>query len=105
MVHIFVCTNRRADGSALTCCAARGGAALLAAFENEFAARGFPRGVKVSGSTCLTTCQCGPTVAVYPDAVWYGDVTPADVAEVFEAHLTGTAPVARLLLPPDVRVW
>jgi (2Fe-2S) ferredoxin len=89
----------------LPCCAARGSRELLTAFQAEQARRGYPRGVKVSGSTCLTTCQCGPTVAVYPDGVWYGEVTPADVTEVFDAHLAGAGPVAWLLTPADVRVW
>jgi (2Fe-2S) ferredoxin len=57
------------------------------------------------GTTCLTSCQCGPTVAVYPDAVWYGGVTEADVKELFDTHLSGSGPVTRLLLPGDVRVW
>lgn len=104
-VHFFVCVNERAADAPLPCCAARGSRDLLAAFQAEQAARGFPRGVKVSGSTCLTSCQCGPTVVVYPDAVWYGGVTPADVPELFEAHLSGRGPVVRLLVPEDVAVW
>jgi (2Fe-2S) ferredoxin len=59
----------------------------------------------VAGSTCLTSCQCGPTVAVYPDAIWYGGVTEADVTELFDVHLSGRGKVERLLLPPDVRIW
>ncbi len=104
-IHFFVCTNERPDGSPLPCCAARGGRDLLTAFQAEFARRGYPDGVKVSGSTCLTTCQSGPTVAVYPEGTWYAGVTPADVPELFDAHLTGESPVKRLLLPVGVRVW
>jgi (2Fe-2S) ferredoxin len=29
------------------------------------------------------------SVVVYPDAVWYGDVTVADVDRIFEEHLVG----------------
>lgn len=104
-VHFFVCVNERPARSPLPCCAARGSAGLLAAFQAEHARRGWPRGVKVSGSTCLTSCQCGPTVVVYPEGVWYGGVTEADIPELFDAHLSGAAPVSRLRLPPDVRVW
>jgi len=59
----------------------------------------------VAGSTCLTSCQCGPTVVVYPEGIWYGKVTEADVAELFDAHLSGRGSVDRLRLPDDVRVW
>jgi (2Fe-2S) ferredoxin len=104
-IVFLVCTNERPPEAALPCCALRGGSGLLEAFRAEFARRRYPRGIKVIGSTCLTSCQCGPTVVVYPDAVWYGGVTPADVPELFEAHLGGKGPVERLLLPEDVRVW
>ena len=104
-ILFLVCVNERGDGSPLPCCVARGSAALLAAFQAEHARRGWPRGVKVVGTTCLTSCQCGPTVAVYPGAIWYGGVTPADVTELFDTHLSGSGPVKRLLLPDDVEVW
>ena len=38
----------------------------------------------------------GVTVVVYPDAVWYGRVTLADVEEIVDRHLLGGEPVARL---------
>ena len=40
----------------------------------------------------------GPTVVVYPDAVWYGGVTDADIPEIIESHLVGGVPVERLRL-------
>lgn len=101
----LVCVNERPADAPLPCCAARGGRGLLAAFREEYARRGYPRGIKVVGTTCLTSCQCGPTVAVYPGAIWYGGVTPEDVTELFDAHLAGSGPVERLLLPEDVSVW
>lgn len=104
-VHFFICTNERASASPLPCCAAQGGAKLLDAFQAEFARRGWPRGVKVSGATCLTTCQHGKTVVVYPDGAWYGSVSEDDIGELFDAHLGGTGPVNRLLVPPTTRVW
>jgi (2Fe-2S) ferredoxin len=104
-VHFFVCVNERAEDAALPSCAGRGSRVLLESFRREFARRGYPRGVKVSGSTCLTTCQCGPTVAVYPKGTWYVGVGEADVEELFEAHLSGKGEVERLLPPDDITVW
>jgi len=37
-------------------------------------------------------------VVVYPEGVWYGGVTPADVPEIVERHLVGGQPVERLRL-------
>ena len=35
---------------------------------------------------------------VYPDAVWYGGVKPADVDEIIDAHIVGGKPVERLMM-------
>ena len=109
-VHFLVCTNERAADAPLPCCAERGGRDLLAAFQTEFARRGWPRGVKVSGATCLTTCQHGPTVVVYPEGIWYGGVSEANVSELFDAHLgefadAETATVGHLRVPLTTRIW
>jgi (2Fe-2S) ferredoxin len=39
-----------------------------------------------------------PESRVYPEAVWYGHVTEADVDEIIESHILGGKPVQRLLL-------
>ena len=39
------------------------------------------------------------TIVVYPEAVWYGFVTPDDVVEILESHLVDGRPVERLRLP------
>ena len=50
----------------------------------------------VTGTTCLGPCESGPTVVVYPEGVWYGEVTPDDVNELIEKHMVGGEPVERL---------
>jgi (2Fe-2S) ferredoxin len=52
--------------------------------------------VRINKSGCLDQCEHGPVVVVYPEAVWYGNVQPADAAEIVEEHLVGGRPVARL---------
>ena len=42
-------------------------------------------------------CGEGPTVAVYPDGIWYRDVQPDDAKELIEEHLTGDRIVSRLV--------
>lgn len=78
---------------------------MHAAFARELARRGGSPGVKVTGTACLTPCQWGPTVVVYPAGVWYGAVAPDDVPEIVAAHLDENQCVARLLLPPDAQLW
>ena len=50
---------------------------------------------------CLDQCARGVAVVVYPEAVWYGGVTPEDVDEIIVEHVVGGRPVARLLIPDD----
>jgi hypothetical protein len=39
---------------------------------------------------------------VYPEAVWYGHVTPADVDEIIDSHIVGGKPVQRLIIPDSL---
>ena len=57
------------------------------------------RRIRANKAGCLDQCEKGPTVVVYPEAVWYGRVTEADVNEIIEQHIIGGTPVARLLMP------
>ena len=96
--HVFVCENRRPDGSPKGCCASKGGAAVREALKAELARRGLQGRVRANAAGCLDACDRGVAVVVYPEGVWYGCVTPADVPEIVERHLVGGQPVERLRL-------
>jgi len=97
--HIFVCANQREAGHPRGSCDPTGEAELQKVFKKKLAERGI-RGdiVRANKSGCLEQCEHGPTVVVYPDAVWYGGVREADVDEIVESHILGGQPVARLVL-------
>ncbi len=97
--HVFVCLNRRPLGHPKGCCADRGAPEVLDRFRGEFEARHLWESVRLASSSCLGPCEMGPTVVVYPDAVWYGRVTPDDVPEIVERHLVGGQPLERLRIP------
>jgi (2Fe-2S) ferredoxin len=59
-------------------------------------AAGLTGKVRINKSGCLDQCEHGPTVVVYPEAVWYGNVKPEDAAAIVEEHLVGGRPVERL---------
>lgn len=99
--HVFVCGNRRDAGHPRGCCDPTGDEPLHKAFKQAVADRGLTRRVRANRAGCLDQCEHGPTVVVYPDAVWYGGVTLADVAEIVDQHLAGGTPVARLRLGDD----
>ncbi len=99
--HVFICTNQRTAEDPRGCCRARGSEEVAEAFKKELHARGLKRVVRANKAGCLDQCEHGVTVVVYPDAVWYGRVTAADVAEIVDSHVVGGKPVARLVIPDE----
>ncbi|MCE9574318.1 MAG: NAD(P)H-dependent oxidoreductase subunit E [Deltaproteobacteria bacterium] len=87
--HVLVCAN--AD------CAARGSVALLTTLRRLVKDAGRDRDIRVTRTSCLGRCGEGPTVAVYPDGIWYRGVTDADAAELVRDHLLGDRLVGRLV--------
>lgn len=96
--HVFVCQNERSCDDPRGCCLARGGAEVREAFAKELKARDLSKRIRANKAGCLDACDQGVSVVVYPEGVWYGRVTPADVAEIVEKHLVGGTPVERLVV-------
>jgi (2Fe-2S) ferredoxin len=98
--HIFVCTNHRPAENPKGSCAAKGAEAVRLRFKEVLDARGLKHDVRANGAGCLDACERGVSVVVYPEGVWYGRVTVADVEEIVERHIVGGQPVERLLMEP-----
>lgn len=88
--HILVCT----DSKSKQC--KKGGPAVLKAFRQAIKARKLARQVLVTEIGHVGGCSLGPNVIVYPEGVWYGQVTPADVDEIIDAHILEGRIVERL---------
>lgn len=100
--HVFVCTHSRPSDDPKGSCAAHGSQAVVDAFAKAFESRGLWGRFKLNTSSCLGTCELGPSVLVYPEGVLYQRVEPRDVAAIIEGHLLGGKPVAALEAPKDV---
>lgn len=96
--HIFICTNQRPPENPRGCCDPGGLGQLQLRFKQALAERGLKGKVRANKAGCLDQCEHGPTVVVYPEAVWYSGVTEADVTEIVESHIQQGIPVARLQL-------
>lgn len=96
--HIFVCTSSRPNGQQKGFCHTKTGVDVMQKFQEEIEERGIGGEVFLSNTGCFGICEKGPVVVVYPGNVWYGSVTPDDVAEILESHIVGGIPVGRLVL-------
>ena len=84
--YVFVCVNRRPDGTPKGSCAARGSVELHAKLKAMLKERGLAdTEVRACTSSCLDTCWAGISIAVEPDHYFYGHVTEADLPEIVEA--------------------
>ena len=99
--HVFVCNGKS--------CSQVGSAEVKAEFERILESKGLRQGKESkgrnpNGEVVLTDCSSvgfcsiGTAVLVYPDGVWYGQVTAADVPEIVEQHIVNGNIVERLAL-------
>ena len=82
--HIFICGNTREPGHRRGCCNPTAADALRSAFKAEVKARGLGPLVRANGAGCLEQCEHGPTVVIYPQGIWYGNVQVSDVPRILD---------------------
>lgn len=98
--YLFVCVNRRPDGTPKGSCAVRGAEQLHAELKAMLKQRGLAETeVRACTSSCLDTCWVGPCIAVEPDGYFLGRVTSGDLPEILDGFANGTR-VERLVLQP-----
>lgn len=74
---------------------------LVDLFKEKIKENGLNRVMRAQKTGCLDVCAFGPGMVVYPEGVFYGNVTPEDVDEIFQSHILNDKPVERLILPEE----
>ncbi len=95
--HVFVCLNERDPKDPKGCCKHRGSEEVFKVLKAGVAKAGL-KDVRINRSGCMEHCAFGPTVVVYPEAVWYRVQTVEDANEVLSKHILEGKVVERLLI-------
>ena len=96
-IHLFICTNQRSNTTRLSCGETHG-LELVAEFKKQIKDLSVNLKLRANRSGCLGICDFGPTVAVYPEGIFYVGVQLNDVKEIVQSHIINKVPVNRLLL-------
>ncbi len=92
--HIFICTNQRDNGK--RCCGQEHGLALVAAFKKELKDKGLNVEIRAQRAGCLDACDFGPSLVIYPEGIYYGNVQLNHVSEIIEQHIIGGKTIEHL---------
>lgn len=99
--HLFVCCNQRSADHPRGCCDPDGGGSLRSALKSEIRRRKLGPLVRANKSGCLEQCEHGPTVAIYPQGIFYGGVTLQDVPRIVEETIIGGRVLEDLQIAED----
>lgn len=95
--HVFICINERKNSDRKSCGEAHG-MELVHEFKKLVKEKGLKSEIRAQRAGCVDACDFGPSVVVYPEGIFYGNVTVKDVHEIVESHLINNQPVERLII-------
>lgn len=96
--HVLICTSCRINGQQKGFCYNKGSVGLVERFMEEIEDRGLSGEVVINNTGCFGICDKGPVVVVYPEGIWYGNVTEDDVERIFDEHFENGEPVKGLMI-------
>ena len=82
--HLFLCIGPE-------CCPSEEGEGLWNRVKDRVRQSGLE--VLRTKAACFRICTGGPWLAVFPDGVWYGEVTPERFERIWTEHICSDQPV------------
>lgn len=97
--HVFICENVRDDSDSRGSCSRKGSPDFRNKLKDEIDHLGLKSKIRINKAGCLGTCNQGISMVIYPEGIWYGKVTEADLPEIIEKSLLNNEKIDRLLMP------
>lgn len=82
--HLFLCTGP-------DCCEPSKGEALWEVLKAE--SRSLQTPVLRTKAACLRICTGGPWLVIYPDGIWYGQLSPDKLRRILKEHVEQGRPI------------
>ena len=79
-----------------TGCLGLGNDRVISAFEEEIKKQSLETKVDIRATGCHGFCEKGPNVVIYPEEIYYTQVTPKDVPEIVSRTVLGKEVIERL---------
>ena len=80
--HLFICVKSR-NGERKSC-GDGDNPELKVVLKDEVKSRGWKGRVRVSDAGCLGLCETGPNVMIYPQKIWFSEVSLSDTPEILK---------------------
>lgn len=96
--HIFVCTSCRINGVQKGFCYSKDSVDIVRKFMESIDERDLSSDVMITNTGCFGICEKGPVAVVYPEGIWYGNITEEDVDTIIEQHIENGTPVKALMI-------
>jgi (2Fe-2S) ferredoxin len=77
-------------------CHSKSSVDILAKFIEEINDRDLSSDVMVTNTGCFGICAKGPVAVVYPQGIWYGNLTPEHAEKIVEQHFENDTIVKEL---------
>ncbi len=86
-----------------TGCVTAGSLEIKTVLEEELHKRGLEKEIELILTGCNGLCANGPTLAVFPDEIFYQNLKPEDIPHLVEEHFLKGRLVQRLLYKPPAK--